>query len=578
MSINNLTPFDRRLVDSSGIFSYIGSGSIGGKAQGLAFIKDALVSQIDPKGLHGLTLGIPTLTVIATDVFEQFMRQNNLYDMALSDVSDEEISLPFLKADLPADIVGDLWALSQRIHHPLAIRSSSLFEDAMHEPFAGVYETKMIPNNQHDPEARFRSLVEAIKFVYAATFFKAAKEYIKTTGQTVENERMAVIIQEIVGNRIGDRFYPHISGVARSYNYYHTGNAKAEDGIVNLALGLGKTVVDGGKTWNYSPAYPNAIPPYKNLGDMMKATQTDFWAVNMGKPPEYNPMKETEYLINVKLSEAEKDGVLDNLVSTYDLQNDRLIIGMTGRGPRILTFAPILDLDEIPLNELIKNLLKLCEDVMGHQVEMEFAVTLNSDGEGGGRFGLLQVRPMFVSRAVVTVEMEDLEKPNVLLASEDALGNGAMNNITDVVYLKKAGFNENESHIIASEFEAINHQLIAGGSQYLLIVFGRLGTTDPPFGIPVNWWQISGAKVIVEASLPDMNIELSQGSHFFHNVISSQVGYFSLPHYSGHKIDWDWLSKQPTKEETSYVRHIKLTAPLQVKIDGTHGRGVIYHG
>jgi hypothetical protein len=578
LSINNLTPFDRRLVDSSGIFSYIGSGSIGGKAQGLAFIKDALINQADPKAFRGLTLGIPTLTVIATDVFEQFMRQNNLYEIALTDVSDEEISLPFLKADLPADIVGDLWSLSQRIHSPLAIRSSSLFEDAMHEPFAGVYETKMIPNNQYDPEARFRSLVEAIKFVYAATFFKAAKEYIKTTGQKVENERMAVIIQEIVGNRNGDRFYPHISGVARSYNYYHTGNAKAEDGIVNLALGLGKTVVDGGKTWNYSPAYPNAFPPYKNLGDMMKATQTDFWAVNMGKAPEYNPMKETEYLINVKLPEAEKDGVLENLVSTYDPQNDRLVIGMTGRGPRILTFAPILDLDEIPLNEIIKYLLKLCEDVMGHQVEMEFAVTLNGDGEPGGHFGLLQVRPMFVSRAVVTVELEDLKRPDVVLASEDALGNGAMNNISDVVYLKKAGFTENESHIIASELEVINHQLIAEGSQYLLIVFGRLGTTDPPFGIPVNWWQISGAKVIVEASLPDMNIELSQGSHFFHNVISSQVGYFSLPHYSEHKINWDWLNRQPTKEETSFVRHVKLATPVQVKIDGTHGRGVIYHG
>jgi hypothetical protein len=576
--IDNLKPFDRRLVDSSGIFSYIGSGSIGGKAQGLAFIKDSLIDEVNPKSFRGMTLGIPTLTVIATDVFAHFMKENNLYEIALCDVSDEEIALPFLRADLPADIVGDLWSLSQRIHRPLAIRSSSLFEDAMHEPFAGVYETKMIPNNQFDPEARVRSLVDAIKFVYASTFFKAAKEYIKTTGQSVENEKMAVIIQEIVGKRHRDYFYPHISGVARSYNFYHTGNAKAEDGVVNLALGLGKTVVDGGKTWNFSPAFPNAFPPYKSIGDMIKATQTDFWAVNMGKPPDYNPMKETEYLTNIKIQEAEKDEVLDNLVSTYDPQNDRLVIGMTGRGPRVLTFAPILDLGEIPLNDIVKYLLKLCEDVMGHQVEMEFAIELNSDGEPGGHFGLLQVRPMFVSRAVVEIPPEDLEKPETLLASEDVLGNGAMNNITNVVYLKKAGFTEQESHIIATDLEAINHQLIAEGAQYLLIVFGRLGTTDPPFGIPVNWWQISGAKVIVEASLPEMNVALSQGSHFFHNVISSQVGYFSLPHYSKHKIDWEWLNKQPIKVETPFVRHVRLDSPLQVKIDGTHGRGVIYHG
>jgi hypothetical protein len=577
LSLDKFTPFDR-LIDSSGIFSYIGSGSIGGKAQGLAFIKDALINHADLGAFRGLKLGIPALTVITTDVFEQFMRRNNLYDIALSDRSDDEIAKQFIAAHLPPNIVEDLRVLSRRIRRPLAIRSSSLFEDAMHEPFAGVYETKMIPNNQLDSEARFRALLEAVKFVYASTFFKGAKEYIKTTGQTVENERMAVIIQEIVGNRFGDRFYPHISGVARSYNFYRTGNAKPEDGVVDLALGLGKTVVDGGKTWNYSPAYPNAIPPYKDLGDMMKSTQTEFWAVNMGEPAEYNPITETEYLVNIKLGQAEKDGVLTNLVSTYDSQNDKLVIGMTSPGPRLLTFAPILDLGQMPLNDMIKHLLQLCEEVTGHQVEMEFAVTLNNNGRPGGHFGLLQVRPMFVSRAVVKVELEELEGPQVLLATEDVLGNGVMNNISDVVYLKGAGFTVNESRLIASELEAINHQLTAEGAQYLLIVFGRLGTIDPPFGIPVDWWQVSGAKVIVEAWHPEMNVELSQGSHFFHNVISSQVGYFSLPHLSRHTIDWEWLNRQPEVLETQFVRHIKLAAPLQVKIDGAQGRGVIYHG
>ena len=576
-SLLNLTPFDRKLVDSTGLFTYIGGGSIGGKASGLAFIKDSLITRIDSSTFRDIAVGIPTMTVLATDVFDQFMRQNKLYDVALSDMRDDEIAHEFIKAELPADIVGDLMAISNRIQSPLAIRSSSLFEDALHEPFAGVYATKMIPNNQFDPNARFRIMVEAIKFVFASTFFKEAKDYIGTTGQVIENEKMAVIIQEVVGHRYGDRYYPEISGVARSYNYYRTGNARAEDGIVSLALGLGKTIVDSGKCWNYSPTYPRAFPPYINLGEMLKATQTTLWAVNMGKPPEYDPIHETEYLLQANLQQAEADGVLKYLVSTYDYQNDKLSIGMGDPGPRILTFAPILDLGDIPLNNLAKHLLELCEEVMGHQVEIEFAMTINPETGLPARFGFLQVRPMYVSRAMVDVPIEELERPGVLVASEDVLGNGILSNISNIVYLQCGVFNEAESRIIASELEFVNHQLVADGALYLLIVYGRLGTTDPPFGIPVNWWQVSGAKVIVEASLPEMSVELSQGSHFFHNVISSQVGYFSMPRTSKYKIDWEWLNKQPAAKETNFIRYVRLQQPLQVKIDGANGRGVIYH-
>jgi hypothetical protein len=576
-SLANLTQFDRKLVDSSGIFTYIGSGSIGGKASGLAFIKDSLISKIDPEMFPDITVGIPTMTVLATDVFDQFMSQNKLYDVALSDARDDEIAAEFVRADLPADVVGDLMTISKNTKAPLALRSSSLFEDALHEPFAGVYGTKMVPNNQFDPDTRFKIMVDAIKFVYASTFFKEAKDYIATTGQVVEEEKMAVIIQEVVGHRYGDRYYPEISGVARSYNYYRTGNARPEDGIVSLALGLGKTIVDSGKCWNYSPTFPHAFPPYINLIEMLKATQTQLWAVNMGKPPEHDPIHETEYLVTANLQDAEKDQVLKYLVSTYDYQNDRLSIGMGDPGPRILTFAPILDLEDIPLNKLVKHLLKICEEVTGHQVEIEFAMTIDPQKGTPARFGFLQVRPMFVSKAMVNVALEDLDKSNILVASEDVLGNGSMSNISNVVYLTCGIFNEAESRIISSELEQVNHQLIADGAQYLLIVYGRLGTTDPPFGIPVNWWQISGAKVIVEASLPEMSVELSQGSHFFHNVISSQVGYFSMPRKSKYKIDWEWLNSKPAVQETGYVRHIKLDRPLQVKIDGANGRGVIYH-
>ncbi len=577
-SLDNLAPFERKFFDSAENFTYIGSGSIGGKAQGLSFIKDSLISRIEPDSFPGITVDIPRLTVLATSIFEKFMKRNNLYEIALSDSRDDQIAHAFIKANLPTEIVGDLRSLSDKIHSPLAIRSSSLFEDAMHEPFAGVYCTKMIPNNQFDADTRFRILAESIKFVFASTFFKEAKEYISTTGQSPADEKMAVIIQEVVGQRHGIRYYPHISGVARSYNFYRTGHARPEDGVVDLALGLGKTVVDGGKSWSYSPAYPMANPPYKNIRDMLNQTQTDFWAVNMGKPPAYDPVKETEYMVQANLTDAESDGTLDYLVSTYQPNNDRLTMGLGYDGPRVINFAPILKLDEIPLNKLVRFLLKLGEEVLGNEVEIEFAMTISPKADVPARFGFLQVRPMFVSHARVNIPIDEMDSPNLLAASNNVLGNGMINNIRDIVCLKKGGFTERESHIIASELERINHRLIAEGLPFLLIVFGRLGTTDPPFGIPVSWWQISGAKVIIETTSNEMNLELSQGSHFFHNVLSSQVGYFSVTQSGVDSIRWEWLINQPQADESEYIRHVKLASPLKVKIDGTNGRGVIYYG
>lgn len=575
-SLDNLTPFDRRFTDFSGVFSYIGSGWIGGKAQGLAFIKDSLISRINTKDFPDFTVRIPTMTVMATDVFDAFMKQNDLYEVAYSsDSTDEQVAHAFQRASLPPDIVGDLRALAVAIHAPLAVRSSSLFEDALREPFAGVYGTKMIPNNQFDADSRFRVLVEAVKFVYASTFFREAKTYIKTTGQSVEKEKMAVIIQEVVGMRFGDKFYPQISGVARSYNYYATGHGKPKDGVIDLALGLGKTIVDGGKSWSYCPEYPKTAPPYKSTSDMVKQTQNEFWAVNMGKPPAYDPIKETEYMITGDLAEAEEDGVLRYIASTYQYENDRLVTGVSGQGPRVLTFAPILSLGDIPLNNLLKAILKLCEEVVGHEVEIEFAVTLDPENGTPARFGFLQVRPMFVSRNNVEIPIDDLEAADVLIASEKVLGNGLINTVRDAVFLKVTEFDERGSYQIASDLEAINHRLVAEGHPYLLIVYGRLGTTDPPFGIPVSWWQISGAKVIVEASLPNMHVELSQGSHFFHNVISSQVGYFSVASSGRFPIKWDWFQSQQTVTETDFVRHVKLPSPLRVLIDGKSARGVI---
>ncbi len=575
--LKQIAPFDRKFFDSAEIITFIGSGGIGGKAQGLVFIKDSLIAHFNHQKYPDFTVTIPRMTILATDIFDDFMRLNNLYEIAYSDERDDKIAFAFQRAELPAELVGDLRALITQVHTPLAIRSSSLLEDALYEPFAGVYATKMIPNNQFDTDSRFRVLVEAIKFVYASTFFREARNYIRMTKKSITDEKMAVIIQEVVGAKFGDRFYPQIAGVARSYNFYPSGHAEPRDGVVNLALGLGKTIVDGSKTWCYSPAYPQSYPPYKSTADLLKNTQVEFWAVNMGKPPEHDPMKETEYMVKCSLEDAETDGNLKFVASTYLPQDDRLLPGAAMRGPRVITFAPTLCSEIIPLNDIISELLKLCEDTLGREVEIEFAVNLDPKTGLPAKFGLLQVRPMFVSNAAIEVLPEELLGANVLAASDQILGNGSFDTICDVVYLKKPQFNEKDSRVIASQLETINRLLVDQKRPYLLIVYGRLGTTDPPFGIPVEWAQISGAKVIVETNLPEMNVELSQGSHFFHNVISFQVGYFSVPYDGKYAIRWDWLEKQKSISETEFINHVRLKGPLRVKLDGRNRRGVILY-
>ena len=417
-----LTRFDRQNFIGKEKFTYIGSGELGGKAHGLAKMNGILQSNQINKYTPDLTANIPTLTVVTTEIFDMFMKQNDLYEIACSDTRDDLIAHAFQKAFLPVQLVGDLRALVQQVHTPLAIRSSSMLEDAMFEPFASVYATKMIPNNQPDADTRFRKLIEAIKFVYASTFFKAAGNYMKSTHHATIDEKMAIVIQEVVGTRFGDRFYPHISGVARSYNFYPTGHAKPNDGVVDLAIGLGKAIVDDGKAWSYSPAYPRSNPPYNSINDLLKQTQTEFWAVNMGKPPVYNPIEESEYLARFNLTDSEYDKTLRCLASTYSPQDDRINIGTGIKGPRILDFAPILKTNQLPLNELLKTLLQVCEDTLGSLVEIEFAMTLDQKQCAPANFGFLQVRPMVVSQAEVEVSISDLTDDKALVASESVLG------------------------------------------------------------------------------------------------------------------------------------------------------------
>ena len=575
--MKTVVKFDRHFFDSANPISYIGSGSLGGKAKGLVLIQDVLVAKLKKEKFPGFTISIPKMIVIRTGMFDAFMQLNNLYSS--SDLPDDRLALAFQKADLPFEMLGDLRTIVSNIHFPLAIRSSSMLEDAMYEPFAGIYGTKMTPNNQHDIDTRFRKLVEAIKFVYASTYFNAAREYMNATRHKIEDEKMAVIIQEVVGSRHNDRFYPEISGVARSYNFYSFGNAKPEDGVVNLALGLGKTIVDGGASWSYSPSFPATGPPFNSTSDMIKQTQTGFWAVNMGKPSAYDPLKEIEYMAEGNLIEAETDDTLRNIVSTYDAASDRVWMGQGGKGPRIITFAPILVMEEIPLNNLIKDILSICENELNSPVEIEFATTLskNNKAELPFRFGFLQVRPMVVSTEDVNISPEEFNKASKLIASESVLGNGVIHSIMDIVYLDPANFETKSTFQIAEEIAVLNRKLLIENRPYILIGFGRWGTSDPVAGIPVQWGQISGAKVIVEASMENVYAEMSQGSHFFHNVTSFKVCYFSLSSTDTHKIDWNWLANQELIEETRFIKHVRANKPLMIKVDGRTGRGVIFY-
>jgi len=568
-------PFNRRFFTGREKFTSIGRGQLGGKAQGLAHFKNLIENKLAPAFLPDIEITIPTLTVITTEFFDLFLKQNNLQEIVHSDFRDDQIATAFQNAELPPLLAGDLRALISQVHTPLAVRSSSLLEDAMFEPFASVYATKMIPNNQTDTDIRFKKLVEAVKYIYASTFFKEAKNYIQATRHSTSDEKMAVIIQEIVGLRHKKRFYPHISGVARSYNFYPLGHAKPSHGVIDLALGLGKTIVDDGVAWSYSPAFPQANPPYNTLRDLLRQTQREFWAVNMGKPAEYNPIKETEYLMKFGLDSAEEDGILRFMASTYRAQDDKIVFGIMEKGPRVLDFAPILKFDLLPLNRMLRELLTLCAEESDRMVEIEFALTFDERRGTPARFGFLQVRPMIVSEDKVELKSTDLTGDRVFVASDSALGNGILDDIRDIVYLRPDRFHVQYSERIVEELEVLNHRLVAQSIPYLLIGFGRWGTSDSQAGIPVNFGQICGAKVIVELALPAAHALLSQGSHFFHNITSFKVLYFSVGHWARDKIDWNWLAGQTIVEETEFLRHVRLASPLKILVDGTTSRGVI---
>jgi hypothetical protein len=563
--------FRRKFLDPATPISCLGTGEMGGKAEGLVFIRDIIHSKLNHGKYKDISIEIPSMAILCTDVFDAFMKQNRLYELANSDLPDNRMAHAFQKGELPFEILGDIRSIVEKVRTPLAIRSSSMLEDTKNEPFAGIYHTKMIPNNEYDPDIRFRQLIEAIKFVYASTYFRAAKSYRKTIGHNDSDEKMAVIIQEIIGKRYRNRFYPELAGVARSYNYYPMKPAKPDEGVVNLALGLGKTIVDGGISWAYSPAFPKAEPPFMSTPDMLVATQTNFWVVNMGEPPKYDPINEGEYIVQENIVAAEEDSSLKYIASTYNALAGRLSIGTGFKGPRVLTFAPLLILNQVPFNDFMKSLLAVCEETLETPVEIEFAMTFDPH-----RFGFLQVRAMAIPTDIIHVSEDEMQGENVLLASNGVLGNGIVENIKDIVYVKPESFELRNTKLMVPELELFNNQLLKDNLPYLLIVFGRLGTADPWLGIPVQWGQVCGAKVIVEATLANVRVELSQGAHYFHNIINLGIKYFSLPFKEQCMVDWKWFASQEIINETQFLRHVRLKKPLKILVDGRRSRGVIY--
>lgn len=567
--------FDRSTFGSDQHFARIGTGSVGGKAVGLQQIREQILPRFDASLFEGVTVVVPPAVVIATDVFSEFVERNRLRDKVLDGVPDSQIALEFRRGELTEEVRSELRALLEVMKAPLAVRPSSFLEDTQDRLFAGIYTSKLIPNSEDNDDARYRRLSSAVKLAWASTFFENALVSRRACGLADDAEKMAVIIQEITGARYDGRFYPTLSGLARSYNHYPTPGNKREDGVVSVALGLGKTITDGDHVWSYGPHRATAPPPFKSTGDLLKFTQNSFWAVNVGDPPPPNPTRETSCLVRCGLTDAEMDGTLKFLASTWDPASDQLRTGITGNGPRALTFAPLLESRAIPFTPVLERLLELSCNVLNGEAEIEFAVNLDIDDALPMEIGFVQVRPMLTPGERVPVEDGDLDGADVLVASDNCLGQGSRGDLTDVVYLRPQYFDRGATRMMASELDAVNRGLVEEGRHGVFIGLGRWGTTDDRFGVPVKWAQISAARVIVEATMPDAPANLSHGTHFFHRLLSNRVLYMSVESDGRGRIDWDWLDTLDAIWESRHVRHVRLENPLDVRIDCANRRGMI---
>ena len=569
---NALTDFLTPPSVQNASFVRLGGGSLGGKARGLAFMRQVLSRYLDPNAFPGVTVEMPRTLVICTDVFDDFVLANRLMDVVTGDMSDQAIVQAFQHSDLPATVLGDLRTFVAGCRSPLAVRSSSMLEDALFQPFAGVYNSVMLANGKWDTDQRFLELTKAIKSVYSSTFLRRARDYLRSTPNTPYDEKMAVIIQDAAGTRHGERFYPTISGVARSYNYYPLGPCKHEEGVVNLALGLGKTVVDGALSFQFCPARPK-ISFFGDTRTLLKQTQTEFLAIDMAM--RYDPLSEDGSVAKYGLDTAMADGTLDLVASTYSPQSDRMYPGVGNDGPKVLDFAPILQLGRVPVAQIATRLLKLCEKALGYPVEIEFAMDLDPASGLPAKFWFLQVRSMVSRGEAMTVDINGYDKSEVVAYSERSLGNGVFDHVRDVVYVRPETFDLANTKRIVAQIRAMNERMLREKTRYLLIGPGRWGSSDPWLGIPVAFSDISASQVIVEMPVKERHIDPSEGSHFFHNRTSAGIGYLTMVNGKGQDLDWRWLASLKAVEEAEDVRWVRSPRPLEVRIDGSSGKGII---
>ncbi len=570
-----IAKFDKSNFDEYLIFSRIGDGSIGGKARGLAFINSIIKKNRIFNKFKDIIITIPRTVVLSTDIFDEFMEENNLYEISMSDKSDEEIVESFINAKLPSRVYQDLYAFISVVKNPIAIRSSSKLEDSHYQPFAGIYSTYMIPKTTNST-LMIKMLSDAIKCVYASVYFKASKAYMAATSNVIDEEKMGIVLQEVCGKQYGSKFYPTISGVARSINFYPIEPEKPEDGIVNIAYGLGKQIVDGGISLRFSPKHPKKILQLSSPDMALKDTQKHFYALEMC-PTKFFPS--TDDGINIMKNEiqtAEKDSSFRFAASTYDFQNNVLRDGTLYDGKRVVTFANVLKYEAFPLAEILQTLLEVGQKEMNNPIEIEFAVDLNVEKGEPFVFNFLQIRPIVDNDQTANFDMDETAKEETIIYCESALGNGKIEDIYDFVYVKPDAFSSLESEKIATEMGLVNEKFIEEQKNYVLVGPGRWGSADPSLGIPVKWAHISQARVIVESGLENFRIDPSQGTHFFQNLTSFRVGYFTInPYINDGFYDLEFLGNQKAHFENQYIRHVRFTDPIQVQIDGKNNKGVV---
>ena len=571
--------FRREHFDKYSNFARIGKGSMGGKARGLAFLDSIIKRNPDFDDFDGknVQITLPRTVVLCTDIFDEFMDENGLYGIALSDASNEEILRHFLKAELPKMLGDDLAAFINAVTTPIAVRSSSLLEDSYYQPFAGIYSTYMLPYDADDKDGMLYMLECAVKAVYASVFYKESKAYMDSTSNVIDAEKMAVVLQEVAGNEYASgRYYPSFSGVARSINFYPISPEHPEDGICNLALGLGKSVVDGGLSLRFSPTYPQNILQTSDTATALRETQTKFFAIDTRVKPAVPTVNDTAGLSIFDVKAAEEDGSLYLIGSTFDYNDQMIRDGIYEGGRKLITFSNILKHDAFPLAPILQKVLKIGQNDMGHQVEIEFAVTLSANTDEQSSFYLLQIRPIVDAGEIIVENLDDINNEDTIISAFRSLGNGTVDNVFDLVYVRPETFDASKNPATALEIERLNDKFRAEKRNYVLVGPGRWGSSDPWLGIPVKWSQISAARLIVEAGLANYRIDPSQGTHFFHNLTSFRVGYFAVnPCNDDGYYDTDYLNSMPAAYESESVRHVRFDRPIVIKIDGKHGRGVL---